>query len=106
MGNWASVRLRDEMLGWEHSGFSVDGSVKVVVGDYGRLKRLVRYLARPAVSAERVGYDRSSGTVTVRSSKKVQGVRPVVARYDALNFLSLLALQVLPSRAHSDSTLA
>lgn len=52
------MRLRDEMLGWEHSGFSVDGSVKVVVGDYGRLKRLVRYLARPAVSAERVGYDR------------------------------------------------
>ncbi len=43
-----------------------DGSVKVTVGDYGRLRRLVRYLARPAVSAERVTCDRSSGTVTVR----------------------------------------
>ncbi len=32
----------------------------------------------------------------MRSSKKVQGVRPVVARYDALTFLSLLALQVQP----------
>jgi len=61
------------MLDWEHSGFSVDGSVKVAVGDYGRLRRLVRYLARPAVSAERVAYDQTSGTVTVRSSKKVRG---------------------------------
>ena len=95
-----SVRLRDEMLGWEHSGFSADGSVKVALGDYGRLKRLVRYLARPAVSAERVSYDQASGTVTVRSSKKVQGVRPVVAQYDALTFLSLLALQVPPPGVH------
>ena len=95
-----SVRLRDEMLGWEHSGFSVDGSVRVAVGDYGRLRRLVRYLARPAVSAERVAYDQTSGTVTVRSSKKVQGIRPVVAQYDALTFLSLLALQVPPPGVH------
>jgi hypothetical protein len=95
-----SVRLRDEMLSWEHSGFSVDGSVRVAVGDYGRLKRLVRYLARPAVSVERVAYDQSSGTVTVRSSKKVQGVRPVVAQYDALTFLSLLSLQVPPPGVH------
>lgn len=95
-----SMRLRDEMLNWERRGFSVDGTVKVAVGDYGRLKRLVRYLARPAVSAERVEYDRETGTVTVRSSKKVQGVRPVVAQYDALTFLSLLALQVPPPRVH------
>ncbi len=46
------------------TSFSVDGSVRVAVGDYGRLRRLVRYLARPAVSTERVEYDRSSGTVT------------------------------------------
>ncbi len=95
-----STRFRDEMLTWEHSGFSVDGSVRVAVGDYGRLRRLVRYLARPAVSAERVEYDKAGGTVTVRSSKKVQGIRPVVARYDALTFLSLLALQVPPPGVH------
>ena len=49
-----SLRLRDEMLDWKHSGFSADGSVKVATGDHGRLRRLVRDLARPAVSAERV----------------------------------------------------
>ncbi len=62
--------------------------------------RLVRYLARPAVSAERVEYDKVVGAVTVRSSKKVQGVRPVVAQYDALTFLSLLTLQVPPPGVH------
>ena len=95
-----SVRLRDEMLTWEHNGFSVDGSVKVAVDDYWRLRRLVRYLARPAVSAERVAYDQTSGTVTVRSSKKVRGIRPVVAQYDVLTFMSLLALQVPPPGVH------
>jgi len=95
-----SLRLRNEMLEWKHSGFSADGSVKVVTGDYGRLRRLVRYLARPAVSAERVSYDQAGGTVTVRSSKNVHGVRPVVAQYDALTFLSLLALQVPPPGVH------
>lgn len=70
--------------------------MKVATGDYGRLRRLVRYLARPAVSVERVSYDQAGGTVTVRSSKIVHGVRPVVAQYDALTFLSLLALQVPP----------
>jgi len=60
----------------------------------------VHYLARPAVSVERVAYDRDRGMVTVRSSKKVQGVRPVAAQYDALTFLSLLALQVPPPGVH------
>ncbi len=75
-GKRLSTRLRDEMLSWEHSGFSVDGSVKVAVGDYGRLKRLVRYLARPAVSAERVAYDRSSGRVTGLQFKEGAGRPP------------------------------
>ncbi len=52
-------------------GGARDGSVKVAVGDYGRLRRLVRYLARP-----------------------------VVGQYDALTFLSLLALQVPPPGVH------
>jgi len=57
------------------------------------------------VSAERVTYDKASGTVTVRSSKKVHGIRPVVAQYDALTFLSLLALQVPPPRVQPGSLL-
>ena len=56
------------------SEFPVDDSVRAAAGDHRRLKRLVRYLSRPAVSAERVSYDRASGTVTLGNSKKVQAV--------------------------------
>ena len=93
-------RLREDMLTWEHTGFSVDGSVRVFKGDHGLLRRLVRYMARPAVSALRISYDEKTGKVTVRSAKKLNGQRPVVATYDALTFLALLALQrsdLLPS---------
>ena len=94
-------RLRDDILtAWEHTGFSVDGSVRVFKGDRGRLRRLVRYMARPAVSAERISYDDKTGKVTVRSAKKLNGQRPVVATYDALTFLALLALQVPPPGVH------
>ncbi len=96
-----SQRLRDDMLtNWEHTGFSVDGSVRVLKGDHGRLRRLVRYMARPAVSVERISYDDKTGKVTVRSAKKVNGQRPVVATYDVLTFLALLALQVPPPGVH------
>ncbi len=96
-----SQRLRDDMLrNWEHTGFSVDGSVRILKGDRGRLRRLVRYMARPAVSVERISYDDKTGRVTVRSAKKLNGQRPVVATYDALTFLALLALQVPPPGVH------
>jgi len=95
-----SVRHRDEMLTWQHTGFSVDGSVKIAAGDRAGLLRLVRYIARPAVSFERVGYDASTGKVTVRSAKKRGGVRPVVATYHVLTFLALLVLHVPPARMH------
>lgn len=95
-----SPRLRDEMLSWKRTGFSIDGSVRVHVGQYGRLRRLIRYLARPAVSVERIEYDKTTGTVTVRGTKRIRGIRPVVAQYDALTFLALLALQVPPPGSH------
>ena len=81
------------MLTWDHTGFSVDASVKVMTGDWGRLRRLVRYMAQPPISVERCSYDASSGKVTVLSAKQKHGQRPVVATYDVISFLALLALQ-------------
>jgi len=95
-----SERMREEMLSWEHTGFSVDASVRIHKGDREGLRRLVRYMARPAVSIERVSYNGSTGKVIVRSCKKVNGQRPVKAEYDALTFLALLALQVPPRGVH------
>ncbi len=69
-----SERMRAEILSWENTGFSVDASVRIHKGDRQGLRRLVRYMARPAVSVERVTYNGSTGRVIVRSCKKVNGV--------------------------------
>ena len=36
-----SERMREEMLSWEHTGFSVDASVRIYKGDREGLRRLV-----------------------------------------------------------------
>ncbi len=96
-----SQRLRDDILtNWKHTGFSTDASVRILVGDDEGLRRLVRYIARPPVSFERVTYDDRRGTVTIRSVRKINGERPVVATYDVLTFLALLALQVPQPGTH------
>ena len=43
-----------EMLGYKHSGFSVDTSVRIEAHDRAGLERLLRYCARPAFSMERL----------------------------------------------------
>jgi hypothetical protein len=43
-----------EMLGYRHSGFSVDTSVRIEARDRAGLERLLRYCARPAFSMERL----------------------------------------------------
>jgi Putative transposase len=43
-----------EMLGYRHSGFSVDTSVRIEPHDRAGLERLLRYCARPAFSMERL----------------------------------------------------
>lgn len=95
-----SQARRDDILSWEHTGFSVDASVRVHKGEREGLRRLVRYMARPPVSVERVVYDERSGRVLVKSCKKMNGQRPVKAGYDALTFLALMALQVPPAGTH------
>ncbi len=48
------------MLAWEHSGFSVDASVRISLDNhdvpsfYRSLEHLVRYCARPAFAIERL----------------------------------------------------
>jgi hypothetical protein len=95
-----SEAFREDILTWDHTGFSVDASVRVAKGDRAGLRRLVRYMARPCVSQERVAYDSSTGQVTLYGTKKWNGIRRVVARYDALTFLALLTLQVPSKGTH------
>ena len=43
-----------EMLGYKHSGFSVDTSVRIEAHDHAGLERLLRYCARPPFAMERL----------------------------------------------------
>jgi hypothetical protein len=51
--------------GVEHAGFNLHAGVRVAADDRAGLERLCRYVARPAVCAERVAL-REDGTVTYR----------------------------------------
>jgi hypothetical protein len=42
------------MLGYQHSGFSVDAGVCIEAHDRAALERLLRYCARPPFSMERL----------------------------------------------------
>ena len=42
--------LAEKMLSWKHTGFSVNADVQVYAEDHDLLLRLLRYMARPAVS--------------------------------------------------------
>jgi len=44
------------MLRWVHSGFSLDGSVRVGQEDRAALERLLRYCMRSAISLKRLEY--------------------------------------------------
>ncbi len=43
-----------EMLGYQHSGFSVDAGVRIEAHDRAGLERLLRYCARPPFSMDRL----------------------------------------------------
>ncbi len=82
-------------------GFSVDASVRIHKGDREGLRRLVRYMARPAVSVERVSYNGSTGKVIVRSCKKVNGQRAVKAAVRCADVFGLVgAPSAAARRAH------
>jgi Putative transposase len=58
-----------EMLGYQHSGFSVDASVCIQAHDRAALERLLRYCARPPFSMERLR--KEGATLVYRSYQAV-----------------------------------
>ena len=49
-----------DMLAWEHGGFSLDASVCIAGHDWAGLERLLRYCARPRFAVRFTGYSRQS----------------------------------------------
>ena len=59
--------LRQRMLAWRHSGFSVHNAVRVPAEDAEGRKKLAGYMLRAPMSLEKMTYDAATGTVIYRS---------------------------------------
>jgi len=97
-----------EMLGYKHSGFSVDTSVCIAAHDRTGLERLLRYCARPAFALERLR--KAGGELVYRCAKqpsepgslprKQRGARADEITLTPLELIDRLAALVPPPRTH------
>jgi hypothetical protein len=84
-----------DMLAWEHSGFSVDASVRITLLDrdvpsyFQSLEHLLRYCARPPFALERLSVSRGADGQIAR-------IRYVLPRHKVANWVG-------PSRSHKST---
>ncbi len=69
-----------DMLGYKHSGFSVDAGVCIEAHDRAALERLLRYCARPPFSMERLAKREANWCTAVPNSAASPPVTSVVPR--------------------------
>ena len=77
----------NNMLSWNHSGFSADASVRVeTIAD---AVRLGRYMIRSPLVLERLNWDDERGEVTYQARpKRSKGPSGGIARWDVLEFIA------------------
>jgi hypothetical protein len=95
-----------EMLGYQHSGFSVDAGVCIEARDRAGLERLLRYCARPPFAMERL---RKAGSELVyRCGKQhsepgsayVRGAKSDELHLTPLELIDRIAALIPPPRTH------
>ena len=77
----------NNMLSWNHSGFSADASVRVeTIAD---AVRIGRYMIRSPLVLERLNWDAERGEVTYQARpKRSKGPSGGIARWDVLEFIA------------------
>jgi hypothetical protein len=90
------------LLSWRHSGFSVHNRVRVEPEDQAAVERLARYIMRPPISLERLGWD-GVGEVRYRRKRGHEsaglGEREVEA-FDPGEFLARVIMHIPGPRRH------
>ena len=94
-----------EMLGYQHSGFSVDAGVCIQAHDRAALERLLRYCARPPFAMDRLRKEGAALVYRCAKQRSEPGSDKRGAKADELNLTPLelidrIAALVPPPRTH------
>ena len=89
------VRL---LLSWRHSGFNVDGSVRVRAGDAKGRENISRYLIRAPFSVQKITW--SPGRSVIYRTKMVRGPNRNFQVYDPLDFLAAVTAHIPDKGEH------
>ena len=95
-----SPATRRSMRAWPHSGFHVDGSVRVPAGRRERLRKVLCYAHRHPFRADGVIYNAETGTVIYRSNKRHGKTRSNFEAFDAVDFIAAIADHIPHRRRH------
>ena len=88
------------LLGWKHSGFSLDASRRVPAGRRAQLERLLGYMARHPFDPAGIRYDAAKGTVRYRAGRRHAVRKTAFIEVDALDFIAMLATHIPHARRH------
>ena len=92
-------RLAKSMLGWTHSGFSLDMSVKIHASSSRAREGLAQYIARPPVSLSKILVEEHEGSVLYRSEYNPY-FKTNARLFPAIEFLVQLLQHLPDARAH------
>jgi len=90
------------LLSWRHTGFSVHNRVRVEPEDEAAVERLARYIMRPPISLERLGWD-GVGEVRYRRKRGHEGrgmSEREVEAFDPAEFLARVIMHIPEPRRH------
>jgi hypothetical protein len=95
-----SSELHKCLLGWKHSGFSMDASRRVQAGCRNQLEDLLLYMSRHPFATGGIHYDPVSDTVHYQSARKHVGRKTDVISTDAVEFIFWLSQHIPHARKH------
>ena len=86
------------LLSWRHSGFNVDGSVRVRASDAKGRENISRYLIRAPFSVRKITW--SPGRSVIYRTKMVRGPNRNFQVYDPLDFLAAVTAHIPDKGEH------
>ena len=89
--------LAESMLGWQHSGFSVEAGTRVYDDD--ARQSLFQYIVRAPVGLEKLTWDQGEDTISWKAAEKGHW-KGEVRHFDSLGFIAQITLHIPPRGKH------